>query len=59
VPPQLNVVCPRFSEVIKPIPQVQSGVAAPWFGKPGLGTQYQLPMSIDELVRAGFIKVTT
>ncbi|MCK0188270.1 TNT domain-containing protein, partial [Aeromonas hydrophila] len=43
-------------EVIKPIPGVNAGNAAPWFGKPGKGTQYQLPMSIDELIKEGFIK---
>ncbi|MGN5289122.1 two-partner secretion domain-containing protein [Aeromonas sp. 11P] len=43
-------------EVIKPIPGVNAGNAAPWFGKPGKGTQYQLPMSIDELLKEGFIK---
>jgi hypothetical protein len=46
----------RQYEVLKPIPEVNSGSAAPWFGKPGMGTQYQLPMSIDELVAQGFIK---
>lgn len=43
-------------EVIKPIPGVNAGNAAPWFGKPGKGTQYQLPMSIDELLKEGFIQ---
>lgn len=46
----------RQYEVLKPIPEVNSGSAAPWFGKPGMGTQYQLPMSIDELVKEGFIR---
>ncbi|WP_408014917.1 TNT domain-containing protein [Rouxiella aceris] len=46
----------RQYEVLRPIPDVTSGSAAPWFGKPGMGTQYQLPMSIDELVKEGFIK---
>ncbi|WP_217353849.1 two-partner secretion domain-containing protein [Ruegeria arenilitoris] len=46
----------RQYEVLKPIPQVNSGSAAPWFGKTGGGTQYQLPMSIDELVKQGFIR---
>jgi len=46
----------RQYEVLRPIPDVNSGSAAPWFGKPGMGTQYQLPMSIDELVKEGFIK---
>lgn len=49
----------RQYEVIKPLPEVQSGQAAPWFGKPGLGTQYQLPMSIDELLLKGYIKLIT
>jgi len=46
----------RRYEVIRPIPKVNSGTAGPWFGKPGGGVQYQLPMSIDELVNKGFIK---
>lgn len=46
----------RQYKVLQPIPQVNSGSAAPWFGKPGGGTQYQLPMSIDELVDQGFIR---
>jgi filamentous hemagglutinin len=49
----------RQYEVIKPLPEVQSGQTAPWFGKPGLGTQYQLPMSIDELLLKGYIKLIT
>ncbi|MTI09937.1 hemagglutinin repeat-containing protein [Curvivirga aplysinae] len=47
----------RQYEVLKPIPEVKSGKAAPWFGKPGGGIQHQLPMSIDELVDQGFIKL--
>ena len=43
-------------EVLKPIPNVNSGTAAPWFGQPGGGTQYQFPMSIDDLVEQGFIR---
>jgi hypothetical protein len=43
-------------EVLQPIPNVNSGSAAPWFGQPGGGTQYQMPMSINELVRQGFIR---
>ncbi|KQB98480.1 hypothetical protein AL073_01265 [Loktanella sp. 1ANDIMAR09] len=43
-------------EVLRPIPQVNSGTAAPWFGRPGGGTQYQLPMSIDALIDQGFIR---
>lgn len=44
-------------EVVKPIPDVDSGKVAPWFDKPGGGTQMDLPMSIDELLEGGYIKV--
>ncbi|QBH02161.1 DUF4237 domain-containing protein [Xanthomonas oryzae] len=47
----------RQYEVVKPIPGVNSGNAAPWFGKPGGGVQYQLPMSIDDLLVNGFIRL--
>lgn len=46
----------RTYEILKPIPNVKSGKAEPWFGEVGGGTQYQLPMSIDDLIRNGFIK---
>ncbi|MFS7380697.1 TNT domain-containing protein [Rahnella inusitata] len=46
----------RQYEVLRTIPDVNSGSAATSFGKPGMGTQYQLPMNIDELVKEGFIK---
>ena len=37
--------------VLKPI-AVQSGPAAPWFGQPGGGTQYELPQSISSLLES-------
>tara|TARA_R110002096_G_scaffold156782_22_gene321566 strand:+ start:3528 stop:3731 length:204 start_codon:yes stop_codon:yes gene_type:complete len=43
-------------EVILPLPNVNLGKAASWFGQPGGGIQYQLPMGIDELTEQGFIK---
>ena len=43
-------------EVLKPF-DVNSGTSAPWFDQPGGGTQYQLPMSIRELRRYGYIKI--
>lgn len=46
----------RQYEVLKPIPEVNYGNAASWFGKIGGGTQYQLPMSVDDLLKEGFIK---
>lgn len=42
--------------VLKPIPEVETGKAKPWFGKPGGGTQHKLPMSINELKRKGYIR---
>ncbi|HKI02567.1 MAG TPA: glycohydrolase toxin TNT-related protein [Thermoanaerobaculia bacterium] len=42
-------------EVLKPIPGVQGGLIAPWFGQPGMGTQYDLPQSINSLVEGGFL----
>ena len=45
-------------EVIEPF-DVYAGKATPWFDQPGGGTQYQLPMSIEELRRLGYIKIIT
>lgn len=35
---------------------VQRGQAEPWFGQPGMGTQYYLPGSVDDLVDAGYLR---
>lgn len=45
-------------EVLKPIPNVESGVALPWFGEIGQGTQQQLPLSIQQLIDQGYIRAT-
>ena len=42
-------------EVTKPIPGVKTGPAAPWFGQPGGGTQYKLPITIEELIAKRYI----
>jgi hypothetical protein len=42
-------------EVTRPL-QVQSDPAAPWFGRPGLGTQYQLPMAVGDAISQGYLK---
>jgi hypothetical protein len=42
-------------KVIKEIPNVKQGQAAPWFNQPGMGTQYELPLSIDKLLKERFI----
>jgi hypothetical protein len=42
-------------EVIKPF-DVASGITSPWFDQPGGGTQYQLPMAINDLIKQGYIR---
>lgn len=54
LPPQNTGVASNW-EVLESIP-VDKGPAAPWFGQPGGGTQYQLPMSIKDLEKNGFIR---
>jgi hypothetical protein len=55
--PGLSAEAPYASyEVVRPVPGVQTGAAAPWFGQPGGGTQYKLPFTIDYLLKNGFIR---
>lgn len=42
-------------EVTKPI-DVDAGQTAPWFDEPGGGTQYKLPMSVDDLIDDGYLR---
>lgn len=42
--------------VIKEIPNVQAGEAIPWFGQEGMGVQYELPETIDALIKGGYIE---
>jgi hypothetical protein len=42
-------------EVSKPV-TVQSGKVAPWFGQPGQGTQYELPMSVGDAIAKDYLK---
>jgi len=42
-------------EVMKPI-HVQSGFSMPAFNQPGLGVQYELPVSVQTLLNKGFVK---
>lgn len=43
-------------EVVKPIPGVNSGPAAPWFNQPGGGTQFELPSTVQQLINSGHLK---
>jgi hypothetical protein len=42
-------------EVLKPI-GVDAGVAAPWFGMPGLGMQYYLDAPVSQLIENGSLR---
>jgi hypothetical protein len=42
-------------EVVNPV-KVDAGTVAPWFGQLGLGTQYELPASVAELIEQGVLK---
>jgi hypothetical protein len=42
-------------QVVKPF-KVNAGGVQPWFGQPGLGTQYELPVSVNTLLNRGIIK---
>jgi hypothetical protein len=41
--------------VSKQINSVRAGRAIPWFGKPGLGLQYELPYTVNDLIQQGFL----
>jgi RHS repeat-associated protein len=42
-------------EVLKPL-EVKAGPALPWFGQPGLGTQYEFPRNIQRLAAEGYLR---
>jgi hypothetical protein len=45
----------RSFEVLKPL-EVKEGLAAPAFGQPGMGTQYKLPDTVENLIRDGYLR---
>lgn len=45
-------------KVIKEIPNVKAGKAIPWFGEPGMGTQYQFNDKINTLIANKYLIVT-
>ena len=44
-------------EVIKPIKMVKKATVIPWYGKVGLGIQYELPANIEDLIKNGYLKL--
>jgi len=49
----------REYKILKAIPGAKKGVIIPWFNEPGLGIQYNLPYTIDSLVKGGYIVVVS
>ena len=49
-----NRVLKRY-QVVKPV-KVRAGRAAPWDGQPGLGYQWELPDTINNLEESGIIE---
>lgn len=45
-------------KVIKAIPNVSAGKAIPWFGEPGMGTQYKFQNSIQTLIANHYLIIT-
>ncbi|WP_454185933.1 TNT domain-containing protein [Pseudomonas sp. ADAK2 TE3594] len=43
-------------EVIQPLPGVTKVKVLPWFGQPGMGTQFQLPNSVQWYIDNGYLK---
>ncbi len=43
-------------KIVKPIANVREGKIIPWFGKPGLGTQYELPYTVNALKKEGYLQ---
>lgn len=42
--------------ILKDITRVKCGRTAPWFGKPGLGVQYEMPVKISVLINDGYVR---
>lgn len=55
LPPNTDPSIYTEFEVIKPIPDTIQAEIAPWGGSSGGGLQYELPMSIRELLQNEYI----
>ena len=54
LPPGANLKPYAVYQVSKPL-GVEAGVVRPWFGQPGLGFQYKLPASVQDLIDQGYL----
>jgi hypothetical protein len=56
LPPSYATQQPFYQyQVIKPF-DVNGGLNEPWFGQPGMGTQYRLPAKVQQLIKDGYLK---
>jgi len=46
----------KIYKILKPIAKVREGKIIPWFGKPGLGIQYEVPATVNDLKAGGYIE---
>jgi len=46
----------RVYKIVKPITNVKEGKIIPWFGKPGLGVQDELPYTVNDLKKEGYLE---
>jgi hypothetical protein len=46
----------KIYKVLKAIAKVRQGKIIPWFGKPGLGIQYETPATVNDLKAGGYIE---
>ena len=44
-------------EVVQPIPSAIQSRALPWFGQPGMGTQFELAKPVQWYLDNGYLKV--
>ena len=56
LPPYTDTSIYQEFTVLKPIPGATQSTVAPWGGSFGGGMQYRLPMSIEELIRQGYLR---
>jgi len=45
----------RLYRIVKSIANIKRGLIIPWFNEPGLGVQFEMPVSIDDLKQGGYI----
>ena len=56
LPPYIDTSIYQEFTVLKPMPGVTQSTVAPWVGSVGGGTQFNLPMTIEELIRQGYLR---